>query len=150
MKKLITFFLFLILFTGCEATSVQNIENQEFMLGTWKAEGRSEYEVWEKQSTEHYQGYAYRIVDGEKQTSERMQVKKLNNTWQLTVRVPEQNEGQSVVFTLRPSNADEWLFENLKHDFPKQILYKKISNEKWLADVRGDDNKGFSYHLELQ
>ena len=78
-----------------------------------------------------------------------MVMSKKSDVWQLAARVPDQNEGEAVVFILAsdPSVNNEWMFINDKHDFPKRILYKKISDNEWFADVRGDDNKGFSIKL---
>lgn len=126
------------------------VKRADFLTGSWKAQGLDEYEVWQKINDKLYSGYAYRIKDGEKIIWEEMQVSLEHGLWQLAVKVPGQNNNATVIFKLQSNPQDEWLFVNSAHDFPKRILYRKISEDQWFADVRGDDNKGFSIVIERQ
>jgi len=151
-----------VLFISACAVNVVNVVNSpiadhadshpsiNFMTGTWKAQGAEEFEVWEQESDLSYSGYAYRIKNGEKVIWEKMRVFKQSGVWRLAVRVPEQNEGESVIFILETDPSKEFLFMNEEHDFPKRILYRRNSATEWIADVRGDDNQGFSIVLEKQ
>ena len=121
-----------------------------FLTGTWKAQGLEEYEVWQTHEDGGYSGYAYRIKNGEKIIWEKMRISKQEGQWQLSVHVPEQNEGAAIVFKLQSDPHEGWLFVNPVHDFPKSILYRPVSATEWFADVRGDGNKGFSIVLEKQ
>ena len=117
-----------------------------FILGVWNTAGTESYEAWEKETDIRYVGYAYKIQDGKKKIWERMIMSKETDGWQYAVTVPDQNEAEAVIFKLisDPMTSGEWLFANPEHGFPKTILYKKINESEWFADVRGDENAGFS------
>ena len=70
-----------------------------------------------------------------------------SNNHQLSGRatVPDQNEGRTIQFTLNTEIKSYFSFENEKHDFPKKIQYKKITDDEIEITVLGDNGKGFSY-----
>ncbi len=151
MRKIIGL-LVCILLSGCSTVMPQRVDQPDFMTGSWKVKGAAEYEVWTKESPSRYSAYAYRIKEGEKQIWERMVVSRMSDDWQFAASVPDQNEGQAIIFKLvsNPAQQGEWLFVNEEHDFPKRILYKRIEGDLWIADVRGADGKGFKVTLVRQ
>lgn len=149
-RALIPNLIFILLLSGCATTAPETVESERFLVGRWKVVGAEEFEVWKKESASRYTGYAYRIQHGEQEIWERMVLAKTNGYWQLGARVPNQNEGEAIVFILssNPEETGEWLFINEEHDFPKRILYKELDHDHWMADVRGAAGKGFSIQLE--
>ena len=67
-----------------------------------------------------------------------------NNTIVYLATVTDQNEGSRVGFVLNEAIDSCFSFENIEHDFPKKIQYKKISDQELHINVLGEDDKGFS------
>ena len=59
--------------------------------------------------------------------------------------VPDQNEGKSISFTLNDSIKEYLSFENIGHDFPKKIQYRRITKDEIEVSVLGEEGRGFSY-----
>lgn len=57
-------------------------------------------------------------------------------------RVKEQNQGQGIAFALKSYGADSVRFENLGHDFPQIIIYKKITADSIHATAAGYTSNG--------
>ena len=117
----------------------------EFLVGTWQVEGKEQFEVWKKGENDIYSGYAYSIVNGERYFSETLQIRKTGDQIVFEANVQEQNNGESIPFVLN-TNVDGMLsFENLNHDFPKRIQYKRIDDQTLSVSVLGDGEKGITY-----
>lgn len=58
------------------------------------------------------------------------------------VRVPSQNAGEEVDFTLTSCTGDSMVFENLAHDFPTRIAYAAELDGSWTARVSGPGKDG--------
>jgi hypothetical protein len=58
-------------------------------------------------------------------------------------------EGQAgAVFPLVRSSADELVFEDLAHDFPQRIIYRRVGNDEMRARIEGttaSGPRGFDY-----
>jgi len=74
-----------------------------------------------------------------------LSIKKIGNRIIYEATVPNQNDGETIQFTLNTEIKLYFSFENDKHDFPKKIQYKKISDNEIEVAVLGDNGKGFSY-----
>ncbi|GAB3335471.1 hypothetical protein GCM10027429_17780 [Marivirga atlantica] len=131
----------------CQAQ--QSIAQVEFLVGTWKMGGKEMYEQWE--NTEGIlKGHSYKMVEGEKLTTETLTIKIQEGRIVYEALVPNQNNGQSIHFILNAEVKDQLSFENSNHDFPKKIQYKKIDDNKLLVNVLGKNDQGFSYYLYKQ
>ena len=115
------------------------------MLGEWKRENKELYEVWEKESNSKLVGYGYRVKDGKKQITETLTLTAEKSGIFFRAQVPDQNEGNVVSFKLNSTSKDWFSFENLNHDFPKKIQYKRLSDEKISVNVVGEEGEGFSF-----
>lgn len=125
-------------------------QNMDFLIGTWKVEDRELYEVWEKKGTNDFNGYSYRLENGEKIITETLSIKRINNRMIYAATVPDQNEGQTIRFQLNGELASTLSFENAEPDFPKKIHYKKLNDKEIEVTVLGDEGKGFSMRLQKQ
>ena len=145
MKTLITFFIFSMLISCSE----NKLSDLDFLVGTWKMEGKENYESWEK--IDHiFKGQTYKIVDGQKIVTEIIALKSDGNRIVYTPTVFDQNEGKPIPFTLHNLDENMFSFENLDHDFPKKIQYKKKSENEVIVTILGENDKGFSYRLRKQ
>ena len=115
------------------------------MIGTWKVDGEDLYEVWESSKSKELIGYSYSLDNNEKSLTETLSIKEIDNQTFYKATVPDQNDGKTIRFTLNNEIKAYLSFENIEHDFPKKIQYKRISDNEIEVTVLGDKGKGFSY-----
>lgn len=141
--------LFFALLISQTAIFAQNeIEELSFLIGTWKVENKDTFEVWEiVEGGGEFKGNSYKIKDGQKKVTETLVLKAVDGQVYYLATVPDQNEGKTVKFTLSSSSNGEFTFENPAHDFPKKIIYKKVSDTELFVKVFGDGEKGFSFTM---
>ncbi len=141
MKTLTTICILCLLY----ACSENKLSRADFMVGTWKMEGKEQYEVWESGINNELTGYSYKYSDSQKIITESLSIKILEKTVIFEATVPDQNQGKTIPFTLNNEIEDYLSFENLDHDFPKKIQYKRINENEIEVTVLGNEGKGFSY-----
>lgn len=124
--------------------SQQKIKNLYFLEGTWQVEGKQQFEKWDK-FEDDLLGEGYKLVDGQKQTFEKLAIKEFKGRIVYQATVINQNEGATISFPLNESISDYYSFENLEHDFPKKIQYQKINETRIKVNVLGDNEQGFSF-----
>lgn len=127
------------------ACSENKLSRADFIIGTWKMEGKEQYEKWELSNNKELIGYSYTFKDSQKIITETLSIKILENTVIFEATVPDQNEGKTIPFSLNNEIKDYLSFENIDHDFPKKIQYKRINENEIEVTVLGDEGKGFSY-----
>tara|TARA_B100001750_G_scaffold205025_1_gene181792 strand:+ start:21 stop:470 length:450 start_codon:yes stop_codon:yes gene_type:complete len=142
MRKLLLIILIAIYTIGY---SQNNISQLDFLIGTWKTENKEYYEIWEKDTINNFNGHSYYIENGKKNIIEILSIKKIDSKVIYEAKVINQNNGESILFTLNTKITSCFSFENSKHDFPKKIQYQKITDDKIKIKIIGDKNKGFSY-----
>lgn len=113
-------------------------------------EGKEQYENWELSNNKELIGYSYKFKDGQKIITETLAIKILENTVIFEATVPDQNEGKTIPFILNNEIKDYLSFENMDHDFPKKIQYKRINENVIEVTVAGDEGEGFSYRQVKQ
>ncbi len=132
------------------ACSENKASSVDFMIGTWKMEGKDQYEVWEKTKNKEFIGYSYKINNNEKIITETLSIKLMDDQIFYEATVPDQNDGKTIRFTLNAEINEYLSFENIEHDFPKKIQYKKINDDEIEVTVLGDQDNGFSYTQRKQ
>lgn len=126
------------------------MEDLNFLIGTWKMENKENFETWKNGINGGFYGNSYKIKFGEKVITETLSLKFIDNQIVYEATVLNQNDGQTVLFTLNASESDWISFENSTHDFPKKIQYKKLSINSLQVQVLGENGQGFSYKLVKQ
>lgn len=145
--KQIWLLAFLILANACnDQTSLNQVD---FLIGKWKVEGKESYESWQRTDNKLI-GEVFKMSKGAKTISETIEIIIQNNRLVYIATVFDQNEGKGIPFELKSTKGDVFSFENMEHDFPKKIQYKKINASELYVSVLGDENKGFSYKLIKQ
>ncbi|MCX2682073.1 DUF6265 family protein [Galbibacter sp. EGI 63066] len=126
------------------------IENfPEFLQGTWKIENKETYEHWDKLNNNTLKGFSYKIESGQISISEYLDISRNGNETIYTATVLNQNKGRSINFKLTKSDST-YTFENPKHDFPKKIVYQKLSNTEVFVKVSDGNQKRFAYKMIKQ
>ncbi len=120
-----------------------------FLQGTWKVENKEIYEHWDKLNNNSLKGFSYNTKDGALNVSEYLEITQANKDIIYTATVLNQNQGRGISFKLNKV-GDTYSFENPKHDFPKKISYKKVSETEVFVEVSDGKQKGFSYMMTKQ
>ena len=129
----------------------QAIDDLYFLDGTWKAEGKETYEVWEKDvSTNQLSGRSYKLADGKEIVSEYLNLTEKNGQIIYSATVLNQNDGKPVPFILSQDISKGFSFENPAHDFPTKIIYQKKNDTELVVHVMGSDGKGFAIKFTKQ
>jgi hypothetical protein len=104
---------------------IEELPDFDWLLGNWERlneeEGKQTFENWEKISASSYTGIGFTMQNGDTLKQEWMQVTNTNDTWTLTVEVPE--DSGAVSFQLTNLTANEFTFVNNEIDFPNTIRY---------------------------
>jgi len=127
------------------ACSENKLSKLDFLIGTWKTENKENYEQWEKNENNSFVGSSYKMENGQKVIWENLSIKLLGDEIFYEATVADQNEGKTIQFSLNEETKSYFSFENEKHDFPKKIQYKIVSNDKVEVTVLGNKDEGFSY-----
>ena len=141
MRQLITLFI-LLLIISC---TPGDMSRADFLVGTWKIDGSDQYEVWEITDKNKLSGYAYKLQDGQENVTETLAIAFVDGNLVYEATVPNQNDGMTILFPLNNSINNYLSFENIEHDFPKKIQYKKITNDIVEVSVLGESDEGFNY-----
>jgi hypothetical protein len=133
-----------------------NVLSQEvslsFMKGTWKVSDKAVFETWKSSEANILVGEAYTLKEDEtKKIAERLAIRKVKKEIVYSAIVPNQNEGKAIDFKLNQIDENTFSFENPDHDFPKKIIYKKVTDNELFVVVQGKDiTEVFSYTLIRQ
>lgn len=147
-KKLL---LIILVVLGCSSVFAQTTDQSlSFFAGTWKMEGKESYEKWEKSGDSVFKGKSYKVKDGKESISETLEIKSIDGKIYYLATVLNQNNGATIKFALTSAKDNEFIFENPEHDFPKKLIYKKMSETEMFVRVLGDGGKGFSFKMMKQ
>jgi hypothetical protein len=146
LTRTITILVLALCVSSC---TTNKLEKVDFLVGTWKIEGKEVYESW-KVDKASLKGISYRLKEGKKHTSETLEIKGENDQIIYIATVANQNEGKGIPFVLQPVKDNKYSFENKAHDFPKKIQYTIVSKKILQVSVLGENDKGFSYKMIKQ
>jgi uncharacterized protein YciI len=141
MKKLLLFCLF---FSSLSAFAQSSLPL--FLEGRWQIAGVNRFERWDRLNDESMKGFAYDIVDGKMVISEYLDITSKNGKVTYTATVLHQNDGKPVDFKMTQSDS-VLSFENPNHNFPKKIVYKKLSDWEILVELSGGRDKKISFRM---
>lgn len=120
-----------------------------FLEGDWKVENKAIYEHWDPLNDHTLKGFSYKKQDREILVSEYLDITQTGDGIYYTASVLHQNQGKSISFRLTGTDSS-FVFENAAHDFPKKIVYQKLSDTEVLVQVSDGQTKGFSYKMIRQ
>lgn len=144
MKYFLTLIIILITNLSFAQTTIP-----DFLLGTWKMENKETFEHWDKLNDDTLKGFSYKIKDGQMEITEYLDINKKNNKVIYKATVLNQNHGKGVDFKMTEKDRTV-TFENFNHDFPKQIVYKQLSDTEIFVQVSDGKQHGFSYKMIKQ
>jgi hypothetical protein len=105
--------------------------------GTWKMKTKKGAicEEWEKANKNYLQSKGYVVNGTDTIITERVALQRSKNDIFYTSIVEDQNKKKPIVFTLTKAESNTFVFENLKHDYPKRIVYKIVTADSLHAFI---------------
>jgi len=140
MKKLCV--LFIIFLIGCNKPQ-SKLDKIDWLIGDWQMKSTEGIfiETWNEKNDSVFSGTGFFInQNGDTAFSEKLKIIYIQDTVYYISTVGNQNEGRSIRFTETDFNGNEFSFENIMHDFPRKIIYTRISDTVFFAELRGLEN----------
>ncbi len=132
-------------------TPQQNeINNLEWLIGTWetKTSRGNLYESWIKISETEFQAKSYYLNKQDTLLLESVQLVEKEKKLHYIVSVKNNNNELPIDFVSKPiQDPAVVVFENLQHDFPKVITYKKVGKDSLFAEISGSVNENWQNRL---
>lgn len=117
--------------------SRHTVESLSWISGSWEMNirGRIVTEHWMKPSGEMMMGTSHSVKDGKTYEHEFIRIVKNDAGTIEYIARPSGQEGAS--FSLIELDERKAVFENLQHDFPQRIIYRRISSDSLIARIEG-------------
>lgn len=146
MPCIIRFFVFgTIILSSSVFAQKANFSDSDFsklrpLAGIWKMEKEGGYlfEAWRKVDASRMTGSSYWIKGAEKKELESVRLFFQEGEIVYAPTAFGENQGQEVSFTLKQIVNGQFIFENLKHDFPRIISYNLIGKDSLYANIEGE------------
>lgn len=135
--------IFLLLAMNVQAQKV----NLDFLEGTWKVTDKEVYERWTKLGDKTFKGEGFMLKDGNKKVAEILDINDQSGKLTYYATVMGQNDNMPIAFKYNKTEKDVFSFENPNHDFPKKIVYKKISDSELFITVIGKPGEQFDFTM---
>ncbi|MEJ5048997.1 DUF6265 family protein [Chryseobacterium culicis] len=126
--------------TSSRTPQQHEMKKIEWLLGTWetKTSKGNLYETWTRKSTTEFQGKSYYLKQKDTVLFESVRLVEIDKKLHYIVSVKNQNNEQPVDFSSNLIKDPALLvFENLQHDFPQTIKYKKMGKDSLWAEISG-------------
>lgn len=144
MKKLAVCLTILYLLGSCNRKNKNEVFEQ--LVGTWKIDGKNEFERWSKNQDGTFNSVMFSVIGTDTNFSEVARIYKNSENWFFETTVKNQNNEKPVVFKAIQLDDAEVTFENPTHDFPKVINYSLVSSSKLAAFISsGSDTIRFNF-----
>lgn len=127
------FFVF-VLFTASVLSQDDSII--KLFAGKWKmiSDRIEYYEEWKLINSNELTGIGFSIEDGDTILSERLFLKKFDDTWAYVAIPSNQN---ITLFALTDFSDRKFVLQNDEHDFPQKIIYEFHKDGKLTAAIEG-------------
>lgn len=124
-------------FGNAWAQAAEPIEQVAWLAGCWSADGgeAGSAEHWMPAAGGTMLGANRTVKNGKTVAFEFMQLRQNAEGRLSFIALPS---GQrETPFVLKSSNNDEFVFENLAHDFPQRVIYRRLPDGKLAARIEG-------------
>ncbi len=117
--------------------SRHTVESLSWISGSWEMNirGRVVTEHWMKPSGEMMMGTSHSVNDGKTHEYEFIRIVKNDAGTIEYIARPSGQEGAS--FSLIELDERKAVFENLQHNCPQRIIYRRISSDSLIARIEG-------------
>jgi uncharacterized protein YciI len=138
--------LFIIIFIAISYTGFAQHEMPRFLQGTWQIEGQDVFEHWDLIADNKFKGFSYSSNSTGISVIEHLVIEKDNSGISLTATVNSNGSWDNVNFKLVESST-QYRFENLEHDFPRQIIYNLVDDNKINIMLTDGKEKVIAYSM---
>lgn len=132
-------FAIALLVAGARDVSAQraSLESVRWLAGCWElsAGNRRVVERWDAPSRGQMSGSSRTLIGGTLRESERLRLFVAADTLVYASHPSSQAPAQ---FRARTITDHELVFENLAHDFPQRIVYRRAGADSLIARIEGD------------
>jgi hypothetical protein len=97
-------------------------------------------EAWEVINDEYMSGEGLFILKDNSSVIELLNIFIKDGVLFYAAIVPNQNNGEEIMFMDTQNHPDSLVFENPLHDYPKKIIYHKQNRETVAVYIYGDDD----------
>jgi hypothetical protein len=132
----LTFFI-----TSCEQKQAQL---PDWLEGQWVTGDSIGFttESWEKINSQFMTGEGLFILPDNQTVVEVLNIFTRDGLLFYTAMLPNQNNGEEIMFIDSQNNPDSLVFENPLHNYPKKIIYYKKSNDIIEVSIFGEEKEG--------
>ncbi|RZJ35555.1 MAG: hypothetical protein EOO51_05290 [Flavobacterium sp.] len=115
------------------------VQQASWIVGEWENQTDAGYlfEKWEKESDSVFRGASYFIKGKDTLGHELMTISQSAGHISFTATVAGQNQNKPVSFAMVSMKDGEMKFENPKHNYPQNIMYRRISADSLVAQIDG-------------
>lgn len=120
----------------------QKASELNWITGTWvlKTNRGDMVEKWLIINDSTFQGKSLMVkAPGDSSVQETIELQWRNKAWAYVPTVQGQNNNKPVVFPIIFLGREEFIAQNLNHDFPQRIAYRKVKNQLY-ASIEGSRN----------
>ncbi|BFM12940.1 hypothetical protein R50072_30930 [Simiduia litorea] len=129
------------------AQHCNSLTSIDWLLGEWVAKNgdRTSTETWLYAGGATYEGVGKTFSLGQLKSEESLIIAEMSGVLYLIAKV--NHNALPVAFGLVSCTVNSVRFENLAHDFPKRIEYKREGENQLAAYVSDAESKSFSVHF---
>lgn len=138
--------LFVIMFIAICHTGIAQHEMPRFLQGTWQVEGQDVFEHWDLIAYNKFKGFSYSNSSTGISVVEYLVIVSDSSGISLTATVNSNGSWNNVNFRLVESSS-KYVFENREHDFPKQIIYNLVDDNKINIMLTDGNDKVITYTM---
>ena len=115
------------------------IDKASWLLGEWenKSDDGVLTENWEQSNDSLYKAVSYYVYNKDTLHSEQISLFQNGSEMIYSPVVKGENTGKPVDFKLTKITATELVFENAANDYPKKIVYRKITEDSLQLSISG-------------
>lgn len=139
--KTYIFSFFILLIALCNHSCNNSLKADfRFLEGRWKMpleDSAYIMEEWHQINKDHFSAEVAIIRKDSITPNEKIVLQKRNNKYYYTPQVFGQNGDKPIDFELVSVKDNKYIFENIEHDFPQRIWYKKINANTLQAGISG-------------
>lgn len=134
--------VFVALFGNISFAKSQTFNDLNWLLGSWKMkqEGVEFSEIWTQIDSFNYSGKGIGVAGKDTIFYEEIQLQFQQDGIYYKVKSRGQNDNEFVSFKLVNHGLNTFIFENIKHDFPSLIIYKRLNDNHMEAWIEGREN----------
>jgi hypothetical protein len=149
-------FIVIILSLSFSASSIEVKENKlecqlnqlNWLIGEWSDQSQKTQELWRKVSAATFEGEGRIKKNNQWNTYESLRLVDMSGSIFFIAKVGHNR--LPVAFKASECLPDSVSFINEAHDFPNALIYKRVSENQLLIEVKGADGKGFNVSLTKQ